>query len=122
MQRSQLKDKIRQLPQASWLWCKRLDERFWWAKFVLLTLFILLSTLMWGRYTFSDYWLVEQRRATLQREINSIKPQLTADSLRLVRVKELGREVEAIARERYLMKSPGEEIFIIKSDSNTTAD
>lgn len=73
---------------------------------------------VFGNNDLKDYWSLEERRQLIQGEIDELEPKLAADSTRLEDIKNQGREIEAVARERYLMKSPGEQIFIIKQDSS----
>ncbi len=96
----------------------QLDTRFKWAKYVLVALFFLSYLLFWGgKYTVMDYFRLQRRGQVLQGEIDKITPKLQEDSVRLRELRHLGRGTEVIAREKYLMKSPGEQIFLITQDS-----
>lgn len=106
------------LKSLTWSWLYRLDERQRWLKFVLVAVAIFLMAFVFGNNDLKDYWSLEERRQLIQGEIDELEPKLAADSTRLEDIKNQGREIEAVARERYLMKSPGEQIFIIKQDSS----
>lgn len=93
------------------------DRRHLWVKYLIVFAYFSVSTLFFGEHTVMGYWENYQRQQTLNQEIKRIEPQFKRDSAYLERLKGLGAEVEVIAREKYLMKSPGEEIFIIKMDT-----
>ena len=97
---------------------KAIDKQYWWIKFVCITLLVVLPTLFWGRYKLSEYWSIKQRLDNLQSEIDLVQPELEKDTERLKRIREQDKAIEAIARERYLMKEAGEDIFVLKSDTN----
>lgn len=98
-----------------------LDKRYLWAKYVLVSLFAF-SAIVFGDYTIMDYVKLQTRGQLLQSEINKLEPKLQEDSLRLDELRHLGRGTEAIAREKYLMKAPGEQIFLITPDSINQQD
>lgn len=52
----------------------------------------------------------------LQEEIDAYEQQFTRDSIRLKNLTDDPKGVERIARERYFMKRPNEEIFIMSID------
>ena len=85
----------------------QVDRRFRWAKYVLVAV-LASSSLFFGEYTVIDYFKLQRRGQVLQGEI---------DKLTLRELRHLGRGTEGIAREKYLMKSPGEQIFLITQDS-----
>lgn len=118
MKHINLKQSIQSNARRLWQRLLAKDEERPWIKFVLSFIGIALITFVWGNNTIWDYYKVVQRAGAIRDEINEIKPQLEADSIRLSELKELGEEVEVIARERYLMKSPGEEIFLLRQDSS----
>lgn len=118
MKHINLKQSIQSNARRLWQRLLAKDEKRPWIKFVLSFIGIALITFVWGNNTIWDYYKVVQRAGAIRDEINEIKPQLEADSIRLSELKELGEEVEVIARERYLMKSPGEEIFLLRQDSS----
>lgn len=97
------------------LWLSNFDRQHLWVKYALVLLFFGTTTLFMGEYTWSDYRALRERKSMVRKEINRLTPLLQADSVNLEELKALGPEVEVIAREKYLMKSPGEEIFLIKS-------
>lgn len=90
------------------------DRHHWWAKFVAAGVLMGVYAMGMGRYRLSEYYSLEQRESYLQEELEVYRPMLKADSARLVRLREMGRQVEYVARERYLMKSPGEDIYIVR--------
>lgn len=95
-----------------------LDHRHRWIKYLVVV--ILASTsLFFGQYTIIDYVKLEERKQMLESEIDKLEPKLQEDSVKLDELKHLGRGTEAIAREKYLMKSPGEQIFLLTPDSTT---
>lgn len=101
---------------STWSRLKLLDDRYWWAKFILSLIVVAVPVFIFGNNTITDYFALLRRQHVLEREIAEIKPRLRADSLRLSSLKNMGQEIEFIARERYLMKAPGEDIYIIKED------
>lgn len=118
MQLPKFQDHIQVGLQRTQAWLDAKDKERPWVKFVLVSIVLLLVTFACGNNSLWDYYKLLERERAILKEINEIKPKLEADSLRLNELKNLGEEIEAIARERYLMKSPGEEIFIIRPDSN----
>lgn len=94
----------------------QVDRRFRWAKYVLVAIFAS-SSLFFGEYTVIDYFKLQRRGQVLQGEIDKLTPKLQEDSIRLRELRHLGRGTEVIAREKYLMKSPSEQIFLITQDS-----
>lgn len=93
------------------------DERYRWGKYVLAFLLIAVYTLFLGNSSVIEYWKMEQRSRHLKEQMQEIRPRFSADSARLEQIKGMGRQVEHIAREKHLMKSPGEEIYVIKYDT-----
>lgn len=91
------------------------DRRRPMIKFVAFASVAVLYVMFLGEYPIWDYIEINQRKRFLENEIEEYAPRLTTDSLRLVQIKNMGRQVEHVAREQYLMKSPGEEIYIIKA-------
>lgn len=101
----------------SFAWLKDFDAQHWWVKYVAFLVFIILQTLVFGNNTLKDYWALRERQTMMRQTIESLRPEYTADSLRLSELREQGEQIERIAREKYLMKSPNEEIFIVERDS-----
>ena len=58
-----------------------------------------------------------KRKAFLQKEYNYYRPRYEADSARLSEIKDNPELIEHIAREKYYMHAPGEELFIITTPS-----
>lgn len=91
-----------------------LNRRFIWLKYVVVFVVIFVGTLMSSDKNIFNYLEMEERSDYINNEIERERALLTTDSLRLKELKGLGKGVENIARERYLMKAPGEQVFIIK--------
>lgn len=92
----------------------RWDRERPWVKFVLVALLIAVYTVGWGDKPIWEYLRLTQRESHLREQIGIYRPRLQADSLRLEQAKKLGSQIEEVARVEYLMKSPGEDIYIIK--------
>lgn len=90
------------------------NGRHRWFKYAIATSLIVTYTLTQGRFSLADYWSIEERESYLRDEIEALAPQLSTDSLRLKQLRDQGPDqVEYVAREQHLMKSPDEDIYII---------
>lgn len=96
-----------------------LNKRYPWGKHMAILILGILYVLFFSNYTFTDYYKLKERSREIEEEIQALEPRFREDSTRLEKLKQQGSEVEAIAREQYLMKAPGEQIFIIKRDTTT---
>lgn len=92
------------------------NARYRWGKYVLALLLIVLYTCGRGDYTLARYMDLKQREYHVSDELDDLVPRFNADSLRLENIRTNPEEVEYIAREKYYMKSPGEEIYILKPE------
>lgn len=95
-------------------WLLQFDERHRWVKYLLFPA-VILPTLFLAESNIFEFYKLKERQLYLNSEIDDLRPRLTQDSLRLEQLREQSHELEHIARERYLMKAPGEEIFIIQT-------
>ncbi|KGN85485.1 septum formation initiator family protein [Porphyromonas sp. COT-290 OH860] len=91
------------------------DKRYCWAKYVIVFVLLSVYTFVLSEPTLWEYTSLLRREMHIKNEMDIYRPIYEADSTRLTNLKTGRDRVEHIARERYLMKSPGEEIYIIKS-------
>lgn len=105
--------KIKRSPQELLYRLDRYDRRRYWVKFAVALILMMIYTFLMGHDTIMDKYSVEAREEYLMDELDRIEPLFESDSIRLERIKGQGAEVEHIAREKYLMKAPGEEIYIV---------
>lgn len=91
------------------------EAQYWWVKYILVTLLTLYYTMWRGDYTLNKYLLIQKHQNTVQEKLEKVLPQFHADSIRLENIRTNPDAIEEIAREHYYMKSPGEEIYIIKT-------
>lgn len=99
---------------STWEWVKSMNRRFWLLKYLVAAVLTLGVTLFSGDKTLLGYLDLRERERYIQTEIKRERTIYERDSIRVSELKELGVGVEEIARERYLMHAPGEEVFIIK--------
>lgn len=104
------KAKLEHLLQRLLSW----DARYKWGKYALAFLIVGGYTCGRGDYTLRRYIELKQRQYKVADELDELIPRFLSDSLRLENIRTNPEEVEYIAREKYLMKSPGEEIYIFK--------
>lgn len=62
------------------------------------------------------YFIYQMKIAELQAELTQLEEDFERDSLRLNALKVNAKGVERIARERYFMKRPNEEVFVLSTD------
>ena len=81
-------------------------------------LLISLSFILWGKYGLIQRWSLEQEKLDLVMQVN--KQHLLSDSLHdaIKRLRKDTMEIERLARERYGMIKPNEEILFISSSFN----
>lgn len=110
-------------PKAESFWSKQrrrialLNQRYPRGKYIVVIALFVAYTLLMGRFSISDYWSIKERETYLRQEIETLAPQLSADSLRLKQLRDQGADqVEYVAREQHLMKSPGEDIYVINEE------
>ncbi|MDO4692309.1 MAG: septum formation initiator family protein [Porphyromonadaceae bacterium] len=94
------------------------DKKHRWAKYIIVLALLSIYTFVLREPTIWEYTSLLRRQIHIQNEIDSYRPIYEADSTRLSNLKTGKDRIEHIARERYLMKSPGEEIYIIKPAEN----
>lgn len=86
---------------------------------------IVLGTLLVGivdENSFRNYALYEMRIRELETQIDDYQKQFEHDSIRLNILMKDPKGAERIARERYLMKRPNEDIFIMSTDQQPQAN
>lgn len=96
------------------------DRRYRWAKYLAVVLLFAGYTLVWSDKTIWQYAKFLQRESYLEGQIETYAPKLRADSISLEGIENLGDRVEEIARTQYLMKSAGEDIYIIRGFSESS--
>lgn len=69
--------------------------------------------------SFRKYILLQMRYNEVQEEYNAYVEQYQRDSVKLSALNANRKGVEHIARERYFMKHPDEDIFILSTDERT---
>lgn len=99
-------------------WLNDYDKRHRALKFLVGGALLLIYTLGFGERPLWEYWEIRSRESFLRDEIASYEPRLRSDSLRLNQIKHMGRQVEHVAREQYLMKAPGEDIYIVEQSKS----
>ena len=72
--------------------------------------------------SFRKYAILRMRQNELQQEYDKFHEQYERDSLRLQALEASQRGVERIARERYFMKRPNEDIFVLSTDERIDED
>lgn len=88
---------------------------------VALIIFLLIIGILDENSLYTRY----QRRVeieNLKREINKYQSQYDAETQQLEALQHDAEAVERMARERYFMKRPNEDIFVFVSDTVATAD
>ncbi len=65
------------------------------------------------------YFIYQMKISELQAELTQLEQDYERDSLRLNALKVNEKGVERIARERYFMKRPNEDIFVLSTDKRT---
>lgn len=96
-----------------------LNKRYPWARYVIVGAGILSMSLFVGESNIINYVRNQHRRQVIQREYNEYLPHYVADSTRLSEIRENPEYINRIARERYYMHQPGEEVFVLRPDSAT---
>lgn len=83
-----------------------------WCFVIIFLLFVCFidSNSLWERH------FVWENTANLRQEIHEYSVRYTEDSLRLAELRNNPRRLEEVARERYLMSRPNEDIFLIQKD------
>lgn len=72
--------------------------------------------------SFRKYAILRMRQNELQQEYDAYHKQYERDSLRLRALEASRQGVERIARERYFMKRPNEDIFVLSTDQRIDDD
>lgn len=92
------------------LWDRQHSQAKYWIALILVAVY----TLVLSDRPLWEYLRIQRRQMYLQGEIDRYLPIYQSDSARLQQIKTGRDPIVRIARERYLMKSPGEDIYIIK--------
>lgn len=87
-------------------------------KYLLTVLFIALIVGVVDEDSFLNRHPRRQRIKTLQQEIASYKRQYDEADSKILELENNPKAVEKIARERYRMKRPGEDVFVFDYTSN----
>lgn len=72
--------------------------------------------------SFRRYAVLQMRLNELNEELQACRDQYERDSARLSQLNANVKGVERIARERYLMKRPNEDIFVLDIDEQKEAE
>lgn len=108
-----LKGKLTERLAESKVRLLELDRRRPNLKLIALGVAVAVFTFALGERNLWQYYLLQDRASYLHEQIDYYRPRLEADSLRIEQIQRKGAEVEFVAREQYLMKSPGEHIYIL---------
>lgn len=90
-------------------------------RYVVVGVVAFIFTFLVGNNSLFNYVKNEQRKAYIQEEYDRYLPQYEADSTRLSEIRDNREHIERIAREQYYMHLPGEEIFLLASDTTASA-
>lgn len=80
---------------------------------------IVLGTLLVGvvdENSIRKYVLLQMRYSDAQKELREYEDQYRKDSIRLSALNANRKGVERVARERYFMKRPNEDVFVLSTD------
>ena len=94
-------------------------RRHSWLRYVLVGAVTIVFTLFIGERTIFSYMRHKERKAFLEKEYNYYRPRYEADSARLSEIRNNPELIEHIAREKYYMHAPGEELFVIAPPEQT---
>ena len=83
-------------------------------KYIVVSLLFLIWILFIHEYNLLFFANTKQEIRQLESQKNYYKEEIKKDSTNLYKIKNIKEDQEKFARERFLMKKEGEEIFIIK--------
>jgi len=66
--------------------------------------------------SFRKYMILQMRYNEVKSELDSYEEQFRNDSIKLHNLEANAKGVERVARERYFMKRPNEDVFVLSSD------
>lgn len=72
--------------------------------------------------SFRKIVLLNMRQSEVEQELKEYQDQFERDSVRLRALNANQKGVERIARERYFMKRPNEDIYVLSTDKRETSD
>ena len=72
--------------------------------------------------SFRKYAILKMHQDELEQELQECEEQFERDSVRLRALNASQKGVERIARERYFMKRPNEDIFVLSTDSREASE
>ncbi|MDO4707401.1 MAG: septum formation initiator family protein [Porphyromonadaceae bacterium] len=108
--------------KRGWELLQQWDATYRWGKYLIALLLVGTYTCGQGDYTLWRYVLIKQREYRVSNDLDRLIPRFVSDSLRLENIRTNPEEIEYIAREKYYMKSPGEEIYILKLENDRTTE
>ena len=85
-------------------------------KYIVVTIIGLLLIGVIDEHSFRKYAMLTVRESEVQEALQKAEEDFARDSAKLQALKANHQGVERIARERYFMKRPNEEIFILSTD------
>lgn len=94
------------------IWRRLLRRWYLWGCF--LPFLVLLYFVYFGERPIRELWLIQERGEMLEKQLDSLKRFEAQYQERMQQLQD-AEGVERMARERYLMKAPGEEVFVIRS-------
>jgi len=86
---------------------------------------IILGVLLVGvidENSFRKYILLKMHQDEVEQELAAYQEQFLRDSVRLSALESSQKGVERIARERYFMKRPGEDVFVLSTDNREASE
>ena len=72
--------------------------------------------------SFRKYALLKMHQDEVEQELRAYEEQFLRDSVRLRALNANQKGVERIARERYFMKRPNEDVFVLSTDSREASE
>ena len=89
-------------------------------KYIVVSAIALLLIGIVDEHSFRKYAMLTVRENEVREELRQAEENFARDSTRLQLLKANHQGVERIARERYFMKRPNEEIFVLSTDREAT--
>lgn len=93
-------------------WRRLLRSWYLWSCF--LPIILLIYFVCMGERPLTELWSIQRRGEVLQEQLDSLQ-RFEAQYQSRIQQLQTAEGVERIARERYLMKAQGEEVFVIKA-------
>lgn len=90
-------------------------------KYLITTIIGILLISVVDENSLRKYVMYQIRINELNEEIDSYQKQFEKDSVRLKELTDNPKGIERIARERYFMKRPNEDIFVMSTDKEAAA-